>query len=288
MGSDINCRRFFIMKHQGSDTLQVATCLSQHKAHVSSFLQRRAEDSSNKPFVQDNPDASRCCASSSARRPPQCPGTWPSFQMARGLADLFSGWRTSSSGLRVDGISPQDEQHHHLGPTTPAHPIGALASTPGLSSGGRSRPTGSSAAPSAESALKKALALATSEAAEEIRAKRETEILATVIYGRGATATFAAAALSYLERRSSGFSGRSSRHFGTTPLAKIDQDAIDRGTEAVTRTPRRQPATAVLRHRLCRSSITPRSGDGAQCRSSSGLSRPVAFGGSYDRRGRRL
>jgi hypothetical protein len=35
--------------------------------------------------------------------------------------------------------------------------------------------------------------------AEEIRAKREAEILALSIYGRRATATFAEAALSYLE-----------------------------------------------------------------------------------------
>src|ERR1700735_4297874 len=36
-------------------------------------------------------------------------------------------------------------------------------------------------------------------AAEEIRAKREAEILAQSVYGRRATATFAEAALSYLE-----------------------------------------------------------------------------------------
>jgi hypothetical protein len=35
--------------------------------------------------------------------------------------------------------------------------------------------------------------------AEEIRAKREAEILAQSVYGRRATATFAEAALSYLE-----------------------------------------------------------------------------------------
>jgi hypothetical protein len=36
--------------------------------------------------------------------------------------------------------------------------------------------------------------------AEEIRAKREAEILAESVYGRRATATFAQAALSYLEQ----------------------------------------------------------------------------------------
>jgi integrase len=66
-------------------------------------------------------------------------------------------------------------------------------------------------------------------AAEEIRAKREAEILAESVYGRRATATFASAALSYLEhggeRR---FLEPIIRHFGVTPLAKIDQDALDR------------------------------------------------------------
>jgi hypothetical protein len=67
-------------------------------------------------------------------------------------------------------------------------------------------------------------------AAEEIRAKRESEILAESIYGRRATATFAHAAVSYLEsggdRR---FVEPIIQHFGTTLLAQIGQDAIDRG-----------------------------------------------------------
>jgi integrase len=70
--------------------------------------------------------------------------------------------------------------------------------------------------------------------AEEIRAKREAEILAESVYGRRATATFAQAALSYLEQ------GGSKRylndiisHFGTKPLVQIDQDAIDRGARKV-------------------------------------------------------
>jgi integrase len=66
--------------------------------------------------------------------------------------------------------------------------------------------------------------------AEEIRAKREAEILAESVYGRRATATFAQAALSYLEQGGSKrYLNEIITHFGTTPLARIDQDAIDRG-----------------------------------------------------------
>lgn len=66
--------------------------------------------------------------------------------------------------------------------------------------------------------------------AEEIRAKREAEILAQSIYGRRATATFAAAALSYLEHGGSKrFTAPVISHFGVTPLARIDQDAMDKG-----------------------------------------------------------
>jgi len=61
-------------------------------------------------------------------------------------------------------------------------------------------------------------------AAEEIRAKREAELLAQSIYGRRAVVSFAEAAVSYLE------SGGSTRfvepivqYFGTTPLAQIVQ-----------------------------------------------------------------
>ena len=93
--------------------------------------------------------------------------------------------------------------------------------------------------------------------AEEIRAKREAEILAESIYGRQATATFAQAALSYLEQGGSKrYLHRIIAHFGTTPLARINQEAIDRGarrlypnTSDSTRV--RQfyvPASAVLMH----------------------------------------
>ncbi|MCA6105354.1 tyrosine-type recombinase/integrase [Bradyrhizobium australafricanum] len=79
--------------------------------------------------------------------------------------------------------------------------------------------------------------------AEEIRAKREAEILAESVYGRSATATFAAAALSYLENGGKKrFTPLVITYFGTTPLAKIDQDALDRGAKKLY--PNAAPATA--------------------------------------------
>jgi integrase len=68
------------------------------------------------------------------------------------------------------------------------------------------------------------------KAAEEIRAKREAEILAESVYGRRAAGTFASAAMGYLENGgSTRFLDPVIRHFGTTSLAQIDQDVIDRG-----------------------------------------------------------
>jgi hypothetical protein len=55
--------------------------------------------------------------------------------------------------------------------------------------------------------------------AEEIRAKREAEILAESVYGRRIIATFAQAALSYMEKGGSKrFLEPILHHFGTTPL----------------------------------------------------------------------
>src|SRR5262245_60342402 len=93
--------------------------------------------------------------------------------------------------------------------------------------------------------------------AEEIRAKREAELLTQSVYGRRATATFAEAALSYLENGGSRrFLEPVIKHFGTTALAQIDQDALDRGARklfplAAAATRNRQfytPASAVLHH----------------------------------------
>lgn len=94
-------------------------------------------------------------------------------------------------------------------------------------------------------------------AAEEIRAKREAQILAESVYGKRATATFAEAALSYIEQGGSKrFLEPVIRHFGTTPLARIDLAAIDAGArklfpKAAPATRNRQfytPTSAVLHH----------------------------------------
>src|SRR5258706_15244077 len=75
--------------------------------------------------------------------------------------------------------------------------------------------------------------------AEEIKAKREAEILAESVYGRRATATFASAALSYLQGGgATRFLDPIVEHFGTTPLAQIGQDAIDRGARKLYPTPK--------------------------------------------------
>jgi integrase len=65
-------------------------------------------------------------------------------------------------------------------------------------------------------------------AAEEVRAKREAEILTESIYGKAATMTFAHAALSFVEERGSRrFVKPVLDHFGTTPLRHIGQEAVD-------------------------------------------------------------
>jgi integrase len=101
---------------------------------------------------------------------------------------------------------------------------------------------------------------------QEVRAKREGEILAQSIYGRRATATFAQAALSYLENRGNKrFLDKVISYFGTTALAKIDQDAIDIGSrkvypKAAGATRDRQfytPASAVLKHAAKRGWCSP-------------------------------
>jgi integrase len=108
-------------------------------------------------------------------------------------------------------------------------------------------------------------------AAEEICAKRETEILKASIYGRAATASFAEAALSYLQQGGSRkFLQPVIQYFKTTPLAKIDQDAIEEGAGKLF--PNASPATrnrnfytptlAVLHHaarkKLCARPIVKR------------------------------
>src|SRR5262245_15436909 len=81
--------------------------------------------------------------------------------------------------------------------------------------------------------------------AEEIRARREAEILAQSIYGHRATANFAEAALSYLENGGSRrFLEPVLRLFGTIALARIDQDVLDRGARKLF-----PDATAATRNR---------------------------------------
>ncbi len=93
--------------------------------------------------------------------------------------------------------------------------------------------------------------------AEEIRARREVELLAQSIHGRNATATFAAAALNYLESgRNRKYTEKVISYFKTKPLSEIDSDAITKGAlftypNAKPATRDRQffaPASAILRH----------------------------------------
>lgn len=108
--------------------------------------------------------------------------------------------------------------------------------------------------------------VANKKIAEEIRAKRESEIITQSVHGRAATATFAQAALSYLENGGNKrFLDEVLDHFGTIPLAKIDLDAIERGARKVypnvsDATRNRQfftPVSAVLRHAATRKMCSP-------------------------------
>ena len=100
------------------------------------------------------------------------------------------------------------------------------------------------------------------DAAEELRIKREGEILHRTIYGEQVSRTFAEAALMYLERPG-GLPDTEARyvfplvdHFGHLTLDKIDQAAVDRYISARHRgakvsTIRRAtltPLTSVLNH----------------------------------------
>ena len=94
-------------------------------------------------------------------------------------------------------------------------------------------------------------------AAEEVRAKREVEILTESIYGKAATMTFAHAALSFVEERGSRrFVKPVLDHFGTTPLRHIGQEAVDNAAsklypQASNATRNRQvytPISAIMQH----------------------------------------
>lgn len=93
--------------------------------------------------------------------------------------------------------------------------------------------------------------------AEAVRSQREWELLQASVFGKKAVATFLQAVVSYVEaggeRR---YLARLVDHFGTTPLAKIDQHAIDVAAksllpDAAPATVNRQihtPLSAVLKH----------------------------------------
>jgi hypothetical protein len=92
------------------------------------------------------------------------------------------------------------------------------------------------------------------------------KILAESVYGRRATATFAEAALSYLQWwRQPAFASKVIEHFDTTPLAQVNQDAIGRGAHKIfplasDATRLRQlftPCSAILRHAAKRGWCAP-------------------------------
>ena len=96
--------------------------------------------------------------------------------------------------------------------------------------------------------IEESTGVADRRAAEEIRAKREAEVLTESVYGRRAVTTFGQAALSYLETGGKRRTGGSKRfltkvmdYFDKTPLAQIDQDAIDKGARKLY--PKASPAT---------------------------------------------
>lgn len=95
------------------------------------------------------------------------------------------------------------------------------------------------------------------QAADEILVKRAAEILAESIHGRRAVATFAEASVSYMETvGATRFMTPIVKHFGTMPLARIDQGELDRAArklypKASPSTRNRQfftPVSAVLHH----------------------------------------
>jgi integrase len=71
--------------------------------------------------------------------------------------------------------------------------------------------------------------------AEEIKAKREWEILQSSVYGVAASITFNGAVAIYLESDHSEarFLQPLIDHFGSTPIAKIDQAAVDAAAKAI-------------------------------------------------------
>jgi integrase len=87
--------------------------------------------------------------------------------------------------------------------------------------------------------IRESTRVADAKAAEAIRARREWEIIQRSIFGAQATATFVAAAVSYMEAGGENLEGRR-RHLkpiiaklGCVPLAKIDQAVIEKTARAL-------------------------------------------------------
>jgi integrase len=99
--------------------------------------------------------------------------------------------------------------------------------------------------------------VADQKAAEAIRARREWEIVQRSVFGAEATATFVAAAVSYLEAGGERlFLKQIIARIGSMPLAKIDQSVIEQtaralypnGTPATLNRQAFTPIAAVLKH----------------------------------------
>jgi integrase len=103
--------------------------------------------------------------------------------------------------------------------------------------------------------IRESTGVADAKAAEAIRARREWEIIQRSIFGREATATFVAAAVSYMEAGGDDLEGRRRylkpiiAKLGSMPLAKIDQAVIEKTARALY--PNGSPAT------LNRQAFTP-------------------------------
>ena len=165
-------------------------------------------------------------------RPPCNTGdAWPVFRLARELAgEVFPvSEAVILQVARKHGIGRKMGRAIIFGPDD-CKRLYEVLPCPSDSSGAPSRHTGSSAAPSAEFALKKALALATGESPKKSAPSAKPKSSHESVYGRRATATFAEAAVELPgTRRFEALHRPVIKHFGTTPLAQIDQDALDRG-----------------------------------------------------------
>ena len=106
--------------------------------------------------------------------------------------------------------------------------------------------------------VRESTGVADHKAAEAIRARREWEIIQRSVFGAEATATFVAAAVSYLEIGGERLYLKPIiARLGSVPLAKIDQALIEQTARALYPTPRRQRSTARHSPRSRPCSTTP-------------------------------